>query len=95
MSISLHGGLKVGEGSLHGVANVKEASLGGGIHGSSMIAISKWGKIKGNIEDQEDLMSLFNALSVVARTGLIDDLIQEPDTYLLLDCGSSTTVIGD
>ena len=88
MPIKLDGGLCIGEGSLHGVTNVKEASIGGSVGAGSIKMNAKWGSIKGDINNQEDLIALFQAIN-------IDSLIQDPNSFFILDCGSSTEVIGE
>ena len=64
MSIKLNGGLSVGEGSLHGLTHVKQASLGGSVGASATLAGAKWGRIKGDINDQTDLIEKFDRLHI-------------------------------
>lgn len=52
-------------------------------------ASAKWGDIKGNITDQTDLMTVINSISVN-----IDNLSQDDGTFIILDCGTASTVMG-
>ena len=90
MPIDLKGGLSIKQESLSGFGlSQTEASLGGKINpGTGGTGGAKWGKIKGNIEDQTDLIEKFNSIS-------INSLIQEDGSFFILDCGSSTEVIGE
>ena len=49
---------------------------------------AKWGNILGNINDQTDLLTLIHNIT-------IDDIQQDKDTFLILDCGTSTRVMED
>lgn len=49
---------------------------------------AKWGEIKGDISNQSDLMTLIENIVVN-----IDNLEQDSGTYVIFDCGSSTTVV--
>lgn len=83
-SENIGGKLTPSVGSLHGIGSVVEESLHGRIvtvPGGSGKA--KWGTITGDINDQEDLMALFNNIN-------IDDLHQDEGTFFILDCGTST-----
>lgn len=88
--INLAGGLTIKQESLSGLGvGTKEATLGGKIGavvGGGTGA--KWGKIKGNINEQTDLIELFNSVNV-------DDLNQDADTFFILNCGSSTKNVGE
>lgn len=47
-----------------------------------------WGEIIGDITDQADLMALFNNIN-------INNLIQDDDSFFILDCGTSTEIVGE
>ncbi len=82
-SESIGGKLTPSVGSLHGTGSVVEESLHGRIVAVPGGSKAKWGTITGDINDQEDLMALFNNID-------IDNLHQEEGSYFILDCGTST-----
>lgn len=76
MAIKLSGGLSVHEQSLQGMGLTPVVgSLSGRIGTASGGSGAKWGKIKGDINDQEDLMALFD--NMILNCGTSTEVIGE------------------
>jgi len=75
--------LKVGGGIRLGGVNVSGGvEIGGG--GSAPVTEARWGQIQGDIENQEDLIDLFDAVG-----DELDNLVEAVDTKLTTPSGTN------